>query len=119
MGLQGVLSLAFMGAGTMKVITPYAELTQDPSMGWALDFSEGAIMAIGATEFIFALGLGLSFFVGSLQKWTSVFAVGLACVMMGAAYTHIGRGEPFTPNIVLFLMGAVVAFAHKDRLKSA
>lgn len=76
----------------MKVITPYAELTQDPSMGWALDFSEGAIMAIGATEFIFALGLGLSFFVGSLQKWTSVFCCGTGLCHDGrSVYPHWPR----------------------------
>jgi len=118
-GAQVLASVAFLGAGSMKMLTPYAELAAAPNMGWVNDFSSGSVLAIGAFEFLFALGLALSLFVAAAKKWTSVFAIGLVGIMAGAAVTHIGRGEPFVPNLVLILLCAAVAYARKDRLKTA
>ena len=111
------MSLPFLMGGTMKLITPYEALGAEPNMGWVGDFSPTAILAIGATELLCSAGLLSSLFVKPLGKWSALFAAGICAVMVGAAFTHIQRGEPITVNIVFFLVAAAVAFARKDRLK--
>ena len=115
--VQGLVSLPFLMGGTMKLITSYDELGAEPNMGWVGDFSPTAILAIGATELLCSAGLLSSLFVKPLGKWSALFAAGICAVMIGAAFTHLQRGEPITVNVVFFLVAAVVAFARKDRLK--
>lgn len=117
--VQVLLSLMFLMTGTMKVITPYDELIADESMGWAADFSPTSILGIGAVEFVFAACLLSALFLDLTKKYTSIWAGGIGAVMVGAAITHIGRGEPIVPNLVFFALAAVVAIARRDRLKSA
>jgi hypothetical protein len=117
-GLQAFLSLAFMGAGSIKVVTPFAELRASPGMEWTSDFSAMGVQAIGSVEFLLALALLLSLFLSSLKKYTAVFAAGLALVMVGAAITHLSRGEQIIPNAVLFVFAGIVAWARKARLQS-
>ncbi len=117
-GAQLMLSLAFLFFGIMKLITPYAQLSEDPNMGWIFDFSPTGVLVIASAEFLLALALGLSLILLPLKKWTSIFAMGLFVIMAGAAVTHIGRSEPLAPNIVLAALAAFVAFARRDRLKS-
>ena len=61
-GLQVLMSLAFMGSGAMKIMTPYEALKANPGMEWANDFSATAIVGIGSVELLLALGLLLSLF---------------------------------------------------------
>lgn len=116
--VQALVSLAFIGAGCMKLLTPYDALAIAPNMGWVLDFSPASVLVIASSEVLFAVGMLLSFFIEPLKKWTSIFALGLIAIMLGAAATHIGRGEPFVPNIVLASFAAFVAISRRDRLKS-
>jgi uncharacterized membrane protein len=114
--IQGLLALAFLFAGTMKLITPYAELTADPSMAWVQDFSATQIQGIGALEVLGALGLILPFL---LKKWrflVPLAAIGLALTMVGAAVVHLGRGEPIIPNIGLFVLAALTVWFRRDWL---
>ena len=117
--VQALLPLPFLMGGTMKIIKPYDELVAGENMGWAADFSPPAIMGIGAVEFVFAACLLSALFVDLTKKYTSVWAGGIGAVMVGAAITHIGRGEPITVNLIFFALAAVVAIARRDRLKSA
>jgi uncharacterized membrane protein len=114
--IQGLLALAFLFAGTMKLITPYSELITDPSMGWAQDFSATQIMTIGAVEVLGALGLILPFLLKRWRFLVPLAAIGLALTMVGAAIVHLGRGEPIIPNIGLFVLAAVTAWLRRDLL---
>jgi uncharacterized membrane protein YphA (DoxX/SURF4 family) len=108
--LQGLLALAFLGAGTMKLITPKDKLRE--RMAYVEDFSEPTVKFIGALEVLGALGLILPAATGIAPILTPLAATGLAIVMVLAAIVHIRRKEASkTPiNLVLFLIAAVIAW---------
>lgn len=117
--VQVLVSLPFLMGGTMKLITPYDALGAEPNMGWVGDFSPMSIHAIGGAELLCAAGLIVSVFVGKVGKWSTLFAAGICAIMIGAAFTHIQRGEPIVVNVVFFLMAALVAIARKERLTAS
>jgi len=90
--LQGVLGLAFLAAGGMKLAQPRKKLI-DSGMGWAEDFTDGPVKVIGALEVLGALGLVLPVLVGVAPVLTPIAAAGLTLVMAAAVVTHIRRGE--------------------------
>lgn len=102
--LQILAALAFAGAGGMKLTTAPADLRANPAMGWANDFSDGAIRAIGAAEVAGAVGLIAPAATGIAPILTPAAGLGLAALMGGAAYTHMQRGEPFVAPLVLGLL---------------
>tara|TARA_B100000768_G_C11282371_1_gene379411 strand:- start:449 stop:826 length:378 start_codon:yes stop_codon:yes gene_type:complete len=114
--LQSLLSLVFLGSGGMKVLTPYDVLKTNPGMEWASDFSANSILAIGSVESLLAMGLLVTLFRSRVKKYASMLASGLALVMVGAAVTHLMRGEQIVPNVVLFGIACLVAVARKGRL---
>ncbi len=57
--VQGLLAVAFIGAGSIKLFKSHDVLKADPKMGWANDFSSGLVKFIGASESAAALGLVL------------------------------------------------------------
>ncbi|GHF53862.1 hypothetical protein HNQ07_003528 [Deinococcus metalli] len=107
--LQGLLALAFLGAGAGKLRASKAALAQHPRMGWAHDFSEPAIRAIGAAEVAGAAGLILPMALGIVPGLTPVAALGLGALMGGAVATHRRRHEAFAPPLVLGILALVVA----------
>ncbi len=117
-GLHAFLSLAFLGFGLLKVFTPFAELQASPGMEWTSDYSAMGVQAIGSVELLLALALLLSLFLSSFKKYATVFAGGLAVVMLGAAIVHLNRGEQIIPNAVFFVFAGIVAWARKSRLQS-
>lgn len=102
--LQGLLALAFVGAGGMKLATPKAELRANPQMGWSADFSDGAISAIGAAEVAGGIGLVAPAATGILPVLTPVAGVGLGALMAGAVWTHEQRQEPIVAPLILGLL---------------
>ncbi|MFQ5398858.1 MAG: DoxX family protein [Anaerolineae bacterium] len=108
--VQGLLALAFLMAGTMKVMRPKEKLAE--KMGWVEDFSAGQVKIIGALEALGAIGLILPAATGILPWLTPTAAVGLALVMIGAALTYWRRGEyqMIAINLVLLLLAAFVAY---------
>lgn len=111
--LQGLLALAFAGAGAMKLTTPKAELEQ--TMAWATEFSATQVHAIGAAEVAGAIGLVVPAATGLLPVLTPIAAAALAALMGGAAMTHVQRGEPAYASIVLGLLSMVVAWLRRPR----
>ncbi len=109
---QALLALAFLGAGSMKLMKTRAELIAMPPMGWAEDFSANTIKLIGVAEIAGALGLILPTVTGVLPVLTSVAAGGLVLVMLGAAAIHIKRSEmgSVPPTLVLMGLSAFVAY---------
>jgi uncharacterized membrane protein YphA (DoxX/SURF4 family) len=108
--VQILAGLMFGVSGFMKATQPYEKLKTNQK--WVEDFSPTVIKAIGIVEVLGAVGLILPALTGILPILTPIAGVGLVLVMLGAAYTHIRRGE--TPmiaiNLVLLALAAFVAY---------
>jgi uncharacterized membrane protein YphA (DoxX/SURF4 family) len=107
--VQGLLAIAFLGAGGMKLTQPKEKLATN--MGWVEDFSQNTVRVIGLLEVLGAIGLILPMALSILPVLTGIAAVGLVLTMIGAAITHIRRGEMqmLVPPAVLGLLAAFVA----------
>ena len=109
--VAGVLAAAFLASGLMKLAQPKKKIV-DSGMGWAEDFSDGAVKGIGALEVLGALGLILPAVFDVAPVLVPIAAVGLALVMAGAAVVHARRKE--TPmvvaNLVLLALAVFVAW---------
>lgn len=107
---QGLLALAFLGAGWMKLSTPYETLAAQ--MRWVADAPSFLPMFIGASEVAGALGLILPSALRIRPRLTPIAAALLAVVMVLAAVTHLMYGEAsmLMPNIVLGGLAAFIAW---------
>jgi uncharacterized membrane protein len=109
--VAGLLALAFLAAGLMKLSTPKEKLAE--RMAWVNDYSAGQVKAIGAVEVLGALGLILPAVTGIAPVLVPLAAAGLAIVMVLAAIMHLRRGDgaaAVVPNIVLFALDVFVAW---------
>jgi uncharacterized membrane protein len=109
--VAGVLAAAFLASGLMKLAQPKKKIV-DSGMGWAEDFSDGAVKGIGALEVLGALGLILPAVFDVATVLVPIAATGLALIMLGAAVTHARRKESqmVVVNVVLLLLAALVAW---------
>jgi len=111
--VQGLLALMFLMAGGMKMMQPKDQILEKMGerMGWMEDFSQNTIRGIGLLEVLGALGLILPPLTGILPILAPLAAVGLILTMIGAAMTHLRRGEmqSIAPNAMLLLLAAFVA----------
>ena len=110
--LASLLALVFLGAGGSKLAQPKAKLAADPRMAWTEDFSEQQLKGIGAVEVLGALGLVLPAALGIAEVLSPLAAVGLALTMLGAAATHLRRGEKqalVPPAVLLVLLVTLAA----------
>ncbi len=107
--VQGLLALAFLMAGGMKLTQPKQKLATN--MAWVEDFAPNTIRLIGGLEVLGAIGLVLPMALGILPVLTGVAAIGLVLTMIGAAVTHLRRSEMpmLVPNVILGLLAAFVA----------
>ena len=108
--LQVLLGLAFLAAGGMKLIQPYAELAQQ--MAWVSDVPEVLVRFIGVAEVLGGLGLILPAATRILPWLTPVAAAGLALDMLFATLFHLVRGEVGAAMVPLLLglLAALVAY---------
>lgn len=104
----GLLALAFLGAGTMKVLRSKEQLA-GAGMAWTEDFSAAMVKTIGTLEILGALGLILPALTGILPVLVPVAALGLAVTMAGAIIVHLRRRETIVPPLVLLVLAAFVA----------
>jgi len=109
--VTGLLAALFLMAGAMKLAKSKAQLLDNPSMGWAEDFSPAVLKFIGLAEVAGAAGLILP---GALDVATWLVptaAIGLAVVMAGAVMTHLRRREypNMVVNLVLLALAVFVA----------
>lgn len=109
--VAGLLAAVYVGSGSMKLFTPHEKLASNPNMGWAGDFSPGAVKAIGAAEVLGAAGVILPEATGIAPVLTPLAAIGLVLVQLGAMATHARRKEyqALPINIALALLAAFVA----------
>jgi len=109
--IAGLLAVAFLGAGLMKLGQPKKRLA-DSGMGWVEDFSPGMVKTIGALEVLAAIGLILPAALDIAPILVPIAATGLVGLMLGAAITHARRREPqlIVVNAVLLILAAAVAW---------
>lgn len=114
-GVQGLLALAFLGAGVMKSTTPLAEL--GAMMPWVNDSPAFLPRFIGASEIAGAVGLILPSALRILPVLTPIAASALAVVMALAMAMHASYGELGSLPVTLVLLGlaAFVAWGRFTR----
>lgn len=106
--IQGLLAVAYLMAGGMKLIQPLDAL--GTRMDWVRTVPPGLVRFIGAAEVLGAIGLILPM-VASILPWLTVgAALGLIIVQLCAAVFHLSRGEAarLPANAVLLLLAAFV-----------
>ena len=108
--VAGLLAVAFLMTGLMKITQPKAKLAAQ--MGWVEDYAPTTVKAIGVIEVLGAIGLILPRLTGILPWLTPLAALGLALTMLGAMATHLRRNEypMLLPNLVLLVLAAFVAY---------
>ena len=108
---QGLLAVAMLGAGAMKLTQSKQQLMASGNMDWTEEFPEPQIKGIGLLEVLAALGLVLPALLDVAPMLVHVAAVGVALLMLGAAATHLRRGEgKLVPvNVVLLAIAVFIA----------
>ena len=106
--VNGLLALAMLGGGLMKLVTPKATLAER-GMAWTEDFSAGTVKAIAALEVVGALGLILPLATGIAPILAPLAGTGLAIIMIGAVVVHVRRKEGFLPSFILGVLGVASA----------
>ena len=106
--VQGLLGLLFAFAGVMKLVMPIEMMVEQSGMpGWFLQF-------IGTCEVLGAIGLIVPGIVRTRQYLTSVAAVGLVIIMIGAT-TLTAAGGQILPALIPLVVGMLAAFVAYNR----
>jgi uncharacterized membrane protein YphA (DoxX/SURF4 family) len=110
--IAGLLAMAMLAAGSMKLAKSKTQLVANPQMAWAAGFSPALIKFIGVVEVLAAIGLVFPPIVGIAPVLVAFAAAGVVLLMIGAAVTHGRRGEysPMAINVLLLALSAVVAW---------
>lgn len=114
---QGLISIAFLMTGTMKMITPYDQLVTQ--MAWVEVATPGIVKIIGLLEVLGVVGMNLPFLIKKYYKLVPMAAVGLALTMIGAIITHLTIGDNFAPSLILLIIAGFVAWSRKNLLKQS
>ena len=109
--IAGLLALAFLASGALKLTQPKEKLHAS-GQRWTEDYSASTIRGIGVLEVLAAIGLILPAVLNVVPVLVPLAALGLVAIMVGAAYTHARRQEyPMViGNVVLLAAAAVVAW---------
>ncbi len=111
---QGLLAVAMLGAGAMKLTQSKQQLMASGQMDWTEDFPEPQIKGIGALEVLAAIGLILPALLDIAPVLVAVAASGVVLLMLGAAATHIRRKEP-QMVVVNLVIAAIALFIAIER----
>lgn len=108
--LAGVLAVAMLGAGGLKLVTPKDGLA-DKGMELG-ELPAAAIKGIGALEVLGGIGLVVPALVNIAPVLVAWAAVGVAVMMAGAVVFHLRRKEiqGSLPAVALTIMAVVVAW---------
>ena len=106
---SGLLALAMLGAGGMKLAVPREKLLD--KMKWAATWTDGRFKLLGLAEVLGGVGLIVPSATGILPILTPIAAVCVAVLMVGAVKTHIDLKEtPMAAGPALFAaLGVFVA----------
>lgn len=89
--VQAVLALAYLGAGSAKLLQSRTSL--QPAMPYVEDLPEWTVKFIGAVEILGAAGLLLPALTGVYPILTPMAATGLAVLQVLAGLLHVKRRE--------------------------
>ena len=112
--VAAILAVVFLVSSSTKVFMPKEKLA---SMGgaaskWVEGFSPGALKAIGALEFLAAVGLIVPAALGIAPILVPLAATGAVLLFAGAVTMRLRRGERATiiADLVYLAMAAFVAW---------
>lgn len=111
--LQVIFGIYFFIVGILHFVMPPR---LPAAMDWMYDLSPGLHYFSGAAEILGGLGLILPGITRIQTRLTSLAAVGLAIVMVGAIFWHAQRGE-FQNLGLNFILGALACFIAYGRWK--
>jgi uncharacterized membrane protein YphA (DoxX/SURF4 family) len=108
--LQGLLAVAFAGAGSMKLFGNKEAIAE--RMSWVEKFPPASLKALAVAEILGAVGVVLPPVVHIAPILVPIAASCLAVVMVGAVVVHIRFHEPSAvlPPVMLFIAAVVVAW---------
>lgn len=112
---QGVLAVAFVAAGAMKIVVPNAQLRANPRMAWMDDFTPLQVRMIGLVEVAGAIGVLVPGLVHIAEWLIPLAAAGLTLNMLGAYATHVRRSEPRSAQMPAIVLGTLAAFVAAGR----
>jgi hypothetical protein len=109
--VQGILALAYLATGGMKVVQSREKLVATGNFDWMKDSSDLAVKTIGVVEILGVLGLILPELTGIARILTPIAAVGLVVVQIGALRLNLSNNDrrPLPVNVILLLLAAFVA----------
>jgi hypothetical protein len=110
--ITGLLAAALL-VSTSKMFVPREKIASvGAAAEWVLDFSPGALRAIGILELLAVVGLILPAVLDIAPVMVPVTAVGVALLFTGAAIMRVRRGETATvvPDVVYLAMALFVAW---------
>lgn len=90
---QGLLAATMLMAGMQKLARTKEQLLASDTMSWTEDFAPGQIKGIGTLEVLAAIGLIVPAALDVAPVLTALAATGVVLLMLGAAATHLRRGE--------------------------
>src|SRR5262249_7563871 len=118
--VAGILAVVFLVSSSTKLFVPKAKLAAMGELAgrggaawrWVEDFSPGALKAIGALEFLAAVGLIVPAALGIAPVLVPLAATGAVLLFTGAVIMRLRRGEKATiiPDLVYLAMAAFVAW---------
>ena len=109
--IAGLLAVALLAGGFVKLVQPKEKLIAS-GLGFAEDFSAGAVKAIGALEVLAGIGLILPALLDIAPVLVPLAAVGVVLLMIGAMVVHLRRHEnqALVTNLAIIVLAAVVAW---------
>lgn len=111
--IQALLAVLFLFAGGMKLVVP-AEALQAQAPPDAIRFSDFFLKFIGVCEVLGALGLVLPGMTRTRKGLTSLAALGLTILMIGAVVVSI-MGDGVKAGIVPLVTALLCAFVAYGR----
>ena len=113
---QIVLALVFLGAGLLKLVRPQEALLD--KMAVLADYRPLTVKLIGLAEVLGALGVVLPMALGVAPGLVPWAALGLACVVIGAAIAHAERSDfkPLGVHAALLLVAVAVVYGRSAGL---
>jgi hypothetical protein len=110
--IAGVLAAVCL-VGSSKMFVPQEKLAaMGSSAQWVLEFSPGALKAIGAVELLAAVGLILPAVLDTAPVLVPLAATGLVLLFACAVTTRLRRGEKATiaGDLIYLALAAFVAW---------
>lgn len=107
---SGLLALAMLGAGGMKLVMPRTKLMETHT--WMKTWGDGGVKLLGLAELLGAVGLIVPKATGIAPILTPIAALCLVALMLGAVKVHRDLGQPVHAPAVLVLLGLFVALGH-------